>query len=73
MYLPRPFAFVPFDRVNTTNLLAFVFDSPIKVIFGLEVFLDDIKIGVCLVDTKSRRKISSLQINNELALAPESQ
>lgn len=42
------------------------------MILGLEVFLDDIKIGVGLVDAERRRKISSLQITREIDKSPES-
>lgn len=71
--MPSSFPFVPLDRVNTADLLAFVFHGPIKVILGLEVFLDDIKIGVGLIDAECRRKISSLQITQEIDKSPEFQ
>ena len=71
--MPRSFSLVPLDRVDTANLLALVFDRPIKVILGLEVFLDDIEIRVCLVDPERRGEVFSLRVSTEAGKLPESQ
>ena len=63
-HLPRALVLVPLDRVDTRHLLAFIFHRSIEMILGLEIVLDNLKAGVCLVDTERRRQIRLLPLTN---------
>ena len=55
--MPSPFVFVPLDGMDARNLLSLKLNRPVEVIFRLEVLLDNLIIGIGLVNAERRGEI----------------